>query len=37
MNKSVKLYALYTGRSFMLEYNYTCAFVNVVDVHEIRN
>lgn len=28
---------LYTGRSFMLEYNYTFAIVNVVDVHEIRN
>lgn len=25
MNKSLKLYALYTGRSFMLEYNYTYA------------
>lgn len=37
MNKSLKLYALYTGRSFMLEYNYTFAIVNVVDVHEIRN
>lgn len=37
MNKSLKLYALYTGRSFMLEYDYTCAIVNVVDVHEIRN
>lgn len=40
MNKSLKLYALqnvYNGRSFMLEYNCTCAIVNVVDVHEIRN
>lgn len=35
MNKSLKLFALYTGRSFMLEYNYTCAIV--VGVHKIRN
>lgn len=37
MNKSFKLYALYTGRSFMLEYNYTCAIVNVVGVPYIKS
>lgn len=37
MNKTFKLYALYTGRSFMLEYNYTCAIVNVVGVPYIKS
>lgn len=37
MNKSLKLYVLYIGRSFMLEYDYICVILNVVDVYEIRN